>query len=177
MVGDRPSAARETAGSGVGDPVGIRPTELLLHGPQSETNPEVSPDGRWLAYESNESKRDEIYVRPFPNLDDGHWQVSTSGGTRPAWSRNGRELFYYQTPGKILAVPISPGATFASGTPQVVVDGRYLSPQSGRAYDVSLDGKRFLMIKYATPVSTSAPSQLVVVLNWSAELKRLVPVR
>ena len=150
----------------------------FLSTPFEERQGQFSPDVHWAAYESTESGSGyEVYVRPFPNVDDGHWQVSTSGGTRPAWSRNGRELFYYQTPGKILAVRIQPGATFAAGTPQVVVDGRYLSPQSGRAYDVSLDGKRFLLIKDATPVSTSAPSQLVVVLNWSAELKRLVPVR
>jgi eukaryotic-like serine/threonine-protein kinase len=132
---------------------------------------DISPDGRWLAYQSDESKQDEIYVRPFPNVDSGRWQVSTGGGTRPAWARNGRELFYYQAPGKILAVPIQPGAAFASGTPQVVVNGQYAVAQPGRTYDLSPAGKRFLMIKDATP------SQLVVLLNWLNELKARVPTK
>jgi serine/threonine-protein kinase len=161
---------------------GDRRAELLLHGPQSENNGELSPDGRWLAYSSDESNRqDEVYVRPFPNVDGGLWKVSTNGGTRPAWSRDGRELFYYQLPGKIVAVPIHPGPTFAADTPHVVVNGRYEAPQDGRTYDVSSDGKRFLMIKNATTSLTSSgaapPSQLVVVTNWFEELKARVPTK
>jgi serine/threonine protein kinase/Tol biopolymer transport system component len=163
---------------------GERRADLLLHGPQSENNPEVSPDGKWLAYESDESTQAEVYVRPFPNVDGGRWQVSNGGGTRPAWSRSGRELFYDVavqggSTAKIMAVPVNLGTTLTFGAPQVVVDGRYLTPQAGRTYDVSLDGKRFLMIKDATPASTSGPppppSQLVVVLNWMEELKARVP--
>jgi serine/threonine-protein kinase len=155
----------------------------LLHG-QSEINGEISPDGKWLAYESDESKQAEVYVRPFPNIDGGRWQVSTVGGTSPAWARSGRELFYYvglpSGPGRIMAVPFQPGTTLAFGTPHVVVDGQYLGPRPGRAYDVSPDGKRFLLIKDATPTTSSSsppPSQLVVVLNWSEELKQRVPTR
>ena len=152
---------------------GDRRAELLLHGPQSESNAEVSPDGRWLAYQSDESKQDEVYVRPFPNVDSGRWLVSTGGGTRSAWARNGRELFYYQDPGKILAVPVPAGPTFLPGTPQVAVDGRYVAPAANRRYDVSLDGKRFLMIKDAP----RRPSQLIVVQNFFEELKRLAPTK
>jgi Tol biopolymer transport system component len=148
-------------------------TEPLLHTTFEEQNAEVSPDGRWIAYQSNESGRDEIYVRPFPEINNGRWQVSVGGGTRPAWSRNGRELFYYIDPGKLMAVSIQPGTGFTAGTPQVIVDGNYLAPQSGRNYDVSPDGKRFLMIKTAQTAQAAAPSELVVVLNWLEELKRL----
>ena len=77
---------------------------MLLHSAASdESNGEVSPDGRWLAYQSNESGREEVYVRPFPNVETARRQVSTGGGTRPLWSRNGRELFYYVAPDTIMA--------------------------------------------------------------------------
>lgn len=166
---------------GVVNVTGDRRAELVLHGPQSESDGEVSPDGHWLAYTSNESNQDEVYVRPFPNVDGGRWKVSTNGGTRPAWARDKSELFYFQPPGKIVAVPIHLEPTFAASTPHVVVDGRYESTLASRSYDVSLDGKRFLMIKNATAVSTSSgaaqPSQLWVVQNWFEELKARVPTK
>ena len=149
-------------------------TEFLLHAPYHESDGEVSPDGRWLAYQSTESGRGEVYVRPFPNIDSGRWQVSTGGGTRPAWESNGRELFYLAADGKLMAVPVQSGATYSAGTPQVVVNAAYLNPYNGRTYDVSPDGKRFLMIKEAS-TQPASPRQLVVVLNWFEELKRLVP--
>jgi hypothetical protein len=156
---------------------GDRRTTRRLQGPHWEANGEISPDGRWLAYESDESQRAEIYVRPFPNVHSGRWKVSTGGGTRPAWARSGRELFYY-VPGRLMAVSVQMGTTPTFGTPHVVVDGAYVAPIGGRNYVVSPDGQRFLMIKDATPQTSSTappPSQLVVVLNWLEELKRLVP--
>jgi serine/threonine-protein kinase len=141
-----------------------------------ERNGEVSADGRWLAYESNESGRDEIYVRPFPDVQSGRWQISTGGGTRPLWARNGRELFYLLSPGRVMSVSIQPGATFLVGNPQLVFDGPYLAPNSARTYDVSSNGERFLMIKDAAdPLKTSAPPSLIVVQGWFEELKRRVP--
>ncbi|MGH9237012.1 MAG: protein kinase domain-containing protein [Vicinamibacterales bacterium] len=151
------------------------PTPLLAE-PHSESNGVVSPDGRWLAYQSNESGRDEIYVRPFPNVNSGRWQVSADGGTRPLWSRDGRELFYYLPPGVIMAAPIGPGSSFTPGTPTVVLKGTYLSPQTGRMYDVSPDGRRFLLIKESRGEGAAPPPpQLIVVQHWLEELKRLVP--
>ena len=149
----------------------------LLNAAYSESNAVVSPDGRWMAYQSNESGKDEIYVRPFPNVNEGRWQVSTNTGTRPLWSRDGRELFYFIPPGVIMAAPIVPGAAFSAGTPVAVVKGNYSSPQSGRMYDVSPDGRRFLLIKEVRPQGEAAapPPQLIVVQHWSEELKRLVP--
>jgi serine/threonine-protein kinase len=157
------------------DSDGKTPPRPLLAEMYSESNGAVSPDGRWLAYQSNESGRDEIYVRPFPDVNSGRWQVSTEGGTRPLWSRSGRELFYYLPPGVIMSAPIAPDESFIAGTPAVVVKGTYLSPQTGRMYDVSPDGRRFLLIK-ESPAEGPAPPlpQLIVVQNWLEELKRLV---
>ena len=113
-------------------------------------------------------------MRPFPDINAGRWQISVSGGTRPVWARNGRELFYLVPPGKVMAVPVQPASSFAAGNPQVVFDGPYIAPNNAFTYDVSPDGKRFLMIKAAQPTgAASAPPQLVVVLNWFEELKRL----
>jgi len=152
------------------------PPKTLLGEPYSESNGMVSPDGRWLAYQSTESGRDEIYVRPFPNVNSGRWQVSTTGGTRPLWSRDGRELFYYLPPGVIMAASIGSGSSFTAGTPTVVVKGTYLAPQTGRMYDVSPDGRRFLLIKESRAEGAAPPPpQLIVVQNWLEELKRLMP--
>jgi hypothetical protein len=141
-----------------------------------ERNAEVSPDGRWLAYESDESGREEIYVRPFPDVQGGRWQVSTGGGTRPLWARNGRELFYLVPPGRVMSVPIQSGASFRAGNPQVVFDGPYVAPNSSRTYDVSPNGERFLMIKAASQDKTSgSPPSIIVVEGWFEELKRRVP--
>jgi eukaryotic-like serine/threonine-protein kinase len=145
--------------------------------PFEERDAEVSPDGRWVAYGSNESGQFEVYVRPFPRIDRGRWQVSTGGGMWPLWARRGRELFYLVEPGRMMAVPIQPGPTFVAGNPQVVFERRYFTA-GGRSYDVSPDGQRFLMIKDASATSdTSTPPQLIVVQNWLEELKRLVPVK
>ena len=141
-----------------------------------EQDGEISPDGAWLAYRSNESGTDEVYVRPFPDVERGRWQVSTGGGTAPLWARSGRELFYRALDGKLMAVPLQPGPGFNHGNAAVVVDRAYsLGGTGGRTYDVSADGTRFLMIKDAA-ASGTAP-QLVVVLNFFEELKRLVPAK
>jgi serine/threonine-protein kinase len=139
--------------------------------------PQFSPDGRWLAYISDESGRREIYVQPYPG-PGGKWQVSTDGGTEPQWNRNGRELFY-RNGDKMMAVDISTQTGFAAGKPRQLFGGRYLMNAAGYArpnYDVSPDGQRFLMVK---PVEQeqAAPTQINVVLNWTEELKRLVPMR
>jgi serine/threonine-protein kinase len=148
---------------------------MLLAQPFNESNAEISPDGRWLAFQSNETGRNEIYVRPFPNVNGSRAQVSTNGGVRPAWSRDGRELFYTWEDA-MMAVPVQTTPGFKAGTPQVVFKGDYLAPQSGRTYDVSPDGKRFLMIKAAPEVEAPASASIIVVQNWLEELKRRVPI-
>jgi serine/threonine-protein kinase len=140
-----------------------------------ETNPEISPDGHWLAYQSDESGQGEVYVRPYPDVNTGRWQISTGGGTRPAWNPNGRELFYFVAPGTLMSVPIEPGAAFKAGTPQVLFKGQYATPQFARQYSVSPDGRRFLLIKDATASGDVPPPQVIVVQNWFEELKRRVP--
>jgi Tol biopolymer transport system component len=150
-----------------------RTSRLLLHMPYSEANAELSPDGRWLAYSSDESGREETYVRPFPQIDSGRWQISTAGGGRPLWSKDGRELFYFTAPGTVTAVPISSSAGFEAGNPKVLFSGTYSAPNAGRQYDISMDGRRFLIIKAVRPQSEA--KELVVVQNWFDELKRLAP--
>jgi len=152
------------------------PSYLLGAPSFDEFNPEVSPDDRWLAYESDESGRDEIYVRPFPDVSSGRWQISTAGGTRPLWSRDGRELFYLAAPGTVMAVPIlDTTAGFSAGRPEMVIEGDYVAGAAGRTYDVSPDGRRFLMVKDVESDGDAPPAQIVIVQNWHEELKRLVP--
>jgi serine/threonine-protein kinase len=153
-------------------------TEPLLSTPANERNAVVSPDGRWLAYQSDESGGVEVHVRPFPDVKSGHWQVSTGGGTRPLWSRDGKELSYYapKPPAALMVAPIEADATrsFAFGRPERLFQTIYPEVQAGnQTYDVSLDGKRFLMIKRAS--AEEARAGFVVVQNWFDELKRLVP--
>jgi serine/threonine-protein kinase len=157
---------------------GERRIEPLIHTPFRERNAEISSDGRWIAYQSNESGGDQIYVRPFPAVDSGRWQVSTTGGQKPFWARNGRELFYTANDGSLMSVPIQePDAAFNFGNAVRLFD---TSPYNGagligRTVDVSPDGKRFLMVKSLKEEETLA--QINVVLNWQEELKRLVPTR
>jgi serine/threonine-protein kinase len=152
----------------------------LLQTKFDERNGTVSPpDGRWLAYESNNSGSFEIYVRPFPNVGDGQWQVSTAGGRQPLWARSGKELFYIGADGTLMRVPVeASGGTWRAGAPVKLLEGRYYTGTgSGRSYDVSPDGKRFLMIKGPAAVTGATPPALVVVQHWNEELKRLVPTK
>jgi serine/threonine-protein kinase len=152
----------------------------LVQTPFSERNGEVSPDGRWLAYEANDSGRFNIYVRPFPSVSSGFWQVSIDGGTRPLWARNSQELFYLSATGALMSVGVAPGPTWAATAPTRLFEGRYGAEanQSGRTYDIAPDGKRFLMIKAASSGDQAAvPTNLVVVQNWREELRRRVPTR
>jgi serine/threonine-protein kinase len=147
--------------------------EPVLQGPFDERNAEVSPDGHWLAYESNETRRAEIYVRPFPNVAAGRWQVSNAGGRRPLWAPNGQELFYVAPDNTLLSVRVTPGREWSSTPPIPILKGEYFHAfAGGRSYDISPDGKRFLFIKSG---ENDTPVSLVVTLNWLEELKRLVP--
>ena len=150
----------------------------LVQSPFDEDNGEISPDGRWLAYQSDESGRFEIYVRPFPNAEAGRWLASTDGGMQPLWARNGQELFYLAPTGALMSVRVSRGDTWRTDTPMKLFDARYYFGGftfTGRSYDVSSDGQRFLMIKAGE--SDGAPPQIIVVQHFDEELKRLVPVK
>jgi serine/threonine-protein kinase len=149
----------------------------LVETPGEERNAELSPDGRWLAYEGESATipgQLDIYVRSFPNVNRGLWQISKDGGTFPVWSRDGQELFYARVDGTILAVPVEASAgTWKAGTPKELFHGAYLMREGslGRQYDVAHDG-RFLMLKREP---TSGSPHLVMVQNWLAELARRVP--
>jgi hypothetical protein len=146
-------------------------------------NGEVSPDGHWLAYESAESgPRLEIYVRPFPDVNSGHWQVSAEGGRQPVWGWKGQELVYVALNGALMSVPLEHGPAWKAGTPTKLFENALAWSLPGtaiRSYDVSHDGRRFLALK---PVGGSeqpadAPTSLIVVQHWDQELKRLVPTK
>ena len=114
----------------------------LVQTPFSERNGEVSPDGRWLAYEANDSGRFEIYVRPFPDVSSGHWQVSTDGGTRPLWARNSQELFYLTPTGALMRVGVARGPTWAATAPTKLFEGRYGAAADLRRPDVRRVARR-----------------------------------
>ena len=151
------------------------PPRPLIQSGADELNAEISPDGRWVAFQSNESGRYEIYVRPFPDADAGRWQVSHDGGREPLWSRDGAELFFVSPRGTLMAAEAEPGDTaFAAGEETELFGGRFFVSNSinlGRTYDVSTDGKRFLMIK----PEVGAPPSLSVTQDWFRELARLAP--
>ena len=156
---------------------GSRRVAPLMSAGAGQLNAALSADGAWIAYQSNESGQSEIYVRPFPRINDGRWQVSTGGGTRPAWTRGGRELVSMDGATHLTAVPVeTAGSTFRAGTPATLFTTTYAPPPAWRTYDVSPDGQRFLMIKEGVGGTANAPPpSLVVVLNWFEELTRLVP--
>jgi eukaryotic-like serine/threonine-protein kinase len=151
-----------------------RKAQPFLQTTANELTPQFSPDGRWMAYVSNESGRNEIYVQPYPG-PGGKWQISTDGGMEPVWNRNGRELFY-RSGDKMMAVDVTAQPSFVAGKPKMLFEGHHVSDTSVPfpEFDVSPDGQRFLMLK---PVAQeqAAATQINVVLNWSEELKRLAP--
>jgi serine/threonine-protein kinase len=161
----------------MGDPAAgsgqVRKAQLFLQTPFNESAPQFSPDGRWLAYISDESGRFEIYVQPYPG-SGGKWQISTEGGTEPAWNPNGRELFY-RSGEKMMATDITTQPSFSAGKPRVLFEGQYIpTPGTAPNYDVSPDGQHFLMLK-SSGSEQVGPTQINVVLNWFEELKRRVP--
>jgi serine/threonine-protein kinase len=150
-------------------------SQPLLDSEFAEQSAAISPSGRFIAYQSNESGQSEIYVRPFPDVDDGKWQISSDGGTGPVWAHRGQELFY-RNGEAMMVVGIKTEPTFTAGSPVVLFTGRYTIAGSGGFvnYDISPDGQRFLMIK-AADEEEGQQAQINVVLNWFEELKRLVP--
>jgi hypothetical protein len=133
----------------------------------NESEGKFSPDGRWIAYQSNESGRNEVYVAPFPG-PGGKWQVSTGGGLQPRWRRDGSEIFYIDPRGNVMAAPVNgKGSSFEIGVIKQLFAAR--TKPIRRSYDVSADGQRFL-INTLPEQMMSAP--ITVVVNWTAGLKK-----
>ncbi|HSS43710.1 MAG TPA: protein kinase [Thermoanaerobaculia bacterium] len=144
---------------------------VWLRTPFNERAGRFSPDGHWLAYVSNESGRDEVYVQPFPG-PGGKWQISVSGGTEPVWSHAGSEIFY-RDGDRMMAVRVASGRGFSAETPQTLFEGRFVPTRRGEAaYDISPDDRRFVMVRRDLQ---SVTTHLNVILNFSEELKRRVP--
>jgi serine/threonine-protein kinase len=141
----------------------------------------LSPDNRWVAYHGDETGRMEVYVRPFPAVGSRKWQVSHDGGVEPRWSPKGGELFFVSAATQqLMRVPVSGGETWAPGPASVVFTDRYfwgtMAGAAAATYDISADGRRFLMIRPVREGGAEAQSgRLIVVQNWLRELERLVP--
>jgi serine/threonine protein kinase len=146
-------------------------TSRLLQGPGTTKNGQFSPDGRWLAYTSNESGKWEIYITSFPELR-GKWQVSNTGGTQPRWRGDGKELFYLASDGKMTAVQLTAGEHFDSGPPIPLFQASAREQIAGSelvTYDVAKDGQRFLI---NTQMEKEGALPMTVILNWNANLER-----
>jgi Tol biopolymer transport system component/tRNA A-37 threonylcarbamoyl transferase component Bud32 len=140
----------------------------LANGPAGEADAAVSPDGRWLAYASDESGQAEIYVRPFPDASSARWQVSATGGTDPVWSRSGQELFYLSAQSELMSAEVAPGAAFTISPPKRLFSTSPYTPiPPVPAFDVGADGK-FLFLRETTPTERN---ELIVVQNWVEEMK------
>jgi serine/threonine-protein kinase len=164
---------------GVRDIVSLRAGETetapVAADPYDEKAVALSPDGRWAAYESTETGRDEIYVRPFPNAQDGKWQVSTLGGINPKWAHSGRELFYINGSGEMVAAGVRTTASTFEVTNQRAlfqVSDRGLDGATNYAsWDVDVDDQHFIMIQFGAGDTTAGANQFVLVQNWITEVK------
>ncbi len=164
---------------------GERKLKPLLNESYVEVQPQVSPDGRWIAYSSQESTgealKTEVYVRPFPEVDKGKWQASTGGGGCPRWSPDGKELYYLSNDNELMAVAVQRNPSFNLGTPQRLFKSSYagLTGSSGISWDVGRDGRFLMMKEPGSPSQSDAagPRKINVVLNWTEELKQRVPVK
>jgi Tol biopolymer transport system component len=148
---------------------GRQPPRPFLQSPFHERWGRLSPDGRWLAYVSNESARNEVYVVPYPG-PGGKWQVSTAGGSFPQWRADGKEIFFQSADQTLMAVDVTASATFQVGVPRALfkttlTEGGY----AGYRWAPSRDGQRFLV---NTPAGAVAAGRFIVVTDWTAELEK-----
>jgi serine/threonine-protein kinase len=149
---------------------------VFLETPAAENQPQFSPDGKWLAYTSNESGRNEVYVRPFPG-PGGKWQISTDGGAEPLWSRTRPEVFYVVNQRIMVATYTANNDSFRAGRPQAASEGTFTLRRPGttlRNLDLHPDGQRFAAAP-SVGESTVKYDKVVFIFNFFDELKRLVP--
>ena len=138
----------------------------------NETEPAFSPDGRWLAYASDESGRFEVYVRPFPGPGE-KIPISIAGGSEPAWDRHGRELFF-RNGDQMMVVPVTTQPTFSAERPRLLFTGPFVRTAGRISYDVAPDAESFVMLDSGE--ESGAATQVDVLINWFDELKRFVPM-
>jgi serine/threonine-protein kinase len=152
--------------------------DWVVDGPGDEGWPDVSPDGRWMAYTSTESGQTEVFVTPFPNVADGRWKVSQDGGLIPQWGPDSRELFFQTGDGTIM-VAVNETVSAFTGTPVPLFDRPYWfpgGPYSQRSFDISPDGQRLLVIREGAGNNVQVePPEIKIVLNWFEELTERVP--
>ena len=152
----------------------------LVQDPVTQTLPHLSPDGRWLAYASDETGTFQVYVRPFPDTKVAKRQVSTAQAFAPRWSRSGRELFYYQFDetgsSSLFSVAVTPGSVFTVGTPRRLFTLQQFEPTFTNSFDVSPDGQRFLFTRAVSRGNADAQQdRIVIVQNFLTELRAKVP--
>jgi Tol biopolymer transport system component len=151
---------------------GDRKPEVFLQTSFHEYGGRFSPDGRWLAYNSMESGKFEIFVRPFPS-GDRKWKISTNRSSSARWSPDGKELLYLQDK-MMMAVAVSAeGASFSADKPRKLFE----APSGWSAFDVAPDGQRFVMVKSASEDKDADRTHLTFVFNWFEELKAKVPTK
>ena len=135
----------------------------------------MSGDGRWIAYESNETGRDEVFVRPFPNTGDGKWQVSIDGGNAPLWAHSGQELFYLNGNAELVAAEVVTTPAFSVGERRVLFSAvQYYRGANARHYDVTPDDQRFVFVGPADIAGGESARALILVENFFEELKAKV---
>jgi serine/threonine-protein kinase len=151
-----------------------KPT-VFLSTPFSEQEPMFSPDGRWVAYQSNESGRFEVYVRPFPG-PGGKWQISTDGGTVPTWSRTRPEIFYASPDNRLMVASYTvEGNSFKADKPRVWSERRFMPRPRNRSFDLHPDGERFVLAAALENESAVKQDKLVFIFNFFDELRRIAP--
>ncbi len=157
---------------------GERRVQALFQAPGVERNPTIAPSGRFIAYNSDESGGTEVYVRPFPNVGSRKWQISTEGGTGPVWTRGGSEIVYLDGHGRMVAVAVlndRDGQFDYSKPNELFKVGRGGDRGLDRGWDVTADGQRFLNVPDMVAEGTMTTAEMILIQNWTEELKRLVP--
>ena len=153
---------KANADIGIASLTGDAKPQLLLTTEYEERNPSFSPDGHWFAYSSSEPGQHEVFVRRLPMTDE-KWAISNGGGLQPLWSRDGKEIYYATLDGRLMAAPVSAGATFSLGTPKPLFQTSLRLNNTSRQYAASADGQRFLMVVPAQDVDSE---NFRVMLNW-----------